>query len=416
MEVHLENSSVEGDSNALIMPPKKSNKRKGMNQEQEVAKKNKNLQLSKSQKRKLKKLEEEKERTLLLSKSIETLEKYKIPEEAFSLMQSSRNICRVETVKEKRRMAVQFSKAGLSPQGDQPFKRNHETASFDIEAELDRIQSKEMNEKGHSQQMVIGREVQNHASFSPVYHDPVSGNELGLNGSSVPAFSAGEVPNEDNCTLTLEVPKTFSQASSDHDARKTSSLMGNLNESSTVDLGKASNFPDFSLPRPPTTPTVVHVSRPGEVEKKRKDLPIIMMEQEIMEAINEQSTVIICGETGCGKTTQVPQFLYEAGFGSKHSVVRNGVIGVTQPRRVAVLATARRVAFELGLHLGKEVGFQVRHDKRIGDDCSIKFMTDGILLREVQTDILLKRYSVIILDEAHERSVNTDILIGMLSQ
>ncbi|KAJ6710538.1 hypothetical protein OIU74_011412 [Salix koriyanagi] len=120
-----------------------------------------------------------------------------------------------------------------------------------------------------------------------------------------------------------------------------------------------------------------------------------MMEQEIMEAINEQSTVIICGETGCGKTTQVPQFLYEAGFGSKHSVVRNGVIGVTQPRRVAVLATARRVAFELGLHLGKEVGFQVRHDKRIGDDCSIKFMTDGILLREVQTDILLKRSRVI---------------------
>lgn len=416
MEVHLEISCVEGDSNALIMPPKKSNKRKGMNQEQEVAKKNKNLQLSKSQKRKLKKLEEEKERTLLLSKSIETLEKYKIPEEAFSLMQSSRNICRVETVKEKRRMAVQFSKAGLSPQGDQPLKRNHETASFDNEAELDRIQSKEMNEKGHSQQMVIGREVQNHASFSLVYHDPVSGNELGLNGSSVPAFSAGEVPNEDNCTPTLEVPKTFSQASSDHDARKTSSLMGNLNESSTVDLGKASNFPDFSLPRPPTTPTVVHVSRPGEVEKKRKDLPIIMMEQEIMEAINEQSTVIICGETGCGKTTQVPQFLYEAGFGSKHSVVRNGVIGVTQPRRVAVLATARRVAFELGLHLGKEVGFQVRHDKRIGDDCSIKFMTDGILLREVQTDILLKRYSVIILDEAHERSVNTDILIGMLSR
>ncbi|KAH8517291.1 hypothetical protein H0E87_005294 [Populus deltoides] len=399
------------------MPAKKSNKRKGMNQAQEVAKKNKNPQLSKCQKRKLKKLEEENERTLLLSKSIETLEKYKIPEDAFSLLQSSRNISRVETVKEKRRMAVQFSKAGLSPQGDQPFKRNHETASFEIEAGLDEIQSKkDMNEKGHLQPMVIGREVQNHASFSLVYHDPVSGNELGLNGRSVSAFSAEEVPNEDNCTPTLEVPKKSSQASSDHDARKTSSLMGKLNENSTVDLGKASNFPDFPLPRPPTTPTVVHVSRPDEVEKKRKDLPIIMMEQEIMEAINEHSTVIICGETGCGKTTQVPQFLYEAGYGSNHSVVRNGVIGVTQPRRIAVLATARRVAFELGLHLGKEVGFQVRHDKRIGDNCSIKFMTDGILLREVQTDILLKRYSVIILDEAHERSVNTDILIGMLSR
>lgn len=312
MEVHLENSCVEGDSNALIMPAKKSNKRKGMNQAQEVAKKNKNPQLSKSQKRKLKKLEEENERTLLLSKSIETLEKYKIPEDAFSLLQSSRNISRVETVKEKRRMAVQFSKAGLSPQGDQPFKRNHETASFEIDAGLDEIQSKkDMNEKGHLQPMVIGREVQNHASFSLVYHDPVSGNELGLNGRSVSAFSAEEVPNEDNCTPTLEVPKKSSQASSDHDARKTSSLMGKLNESSTVDLGKASNFPDFPLPRPPTTPTVVHVSRPDEVEKKRKDLPIIMMEQEIMEAINEHSTVIICGETGCGKTTQVPQVMVQ---------------------------------------------------------------------------------------------------------
>lgn len=78
------------------------------------------------------------------------------------------------------------------------------------------------------------------------------------------------------------------------------------------------------------------------------------------------------------------QFLYEAGYGSNHSNGRGGIIGVTQPRRVAVLATAKRVAFELGLRLGKEVGFQVRHDRRIGDNCSIKFMTDGILLRELQ--------------------------------
>ncbi|KAK8501814.1 hypothetical protein V6N12_072949 [Hibiscus sabdariffa] len=167
---------------------------------------------------------------------------------------------------------------------------------------------------------------------------------------------------------------------------------------------------------PLSAPTVVHVKRPDEVESKRKDLPIVMMEQEIMEAINENPTVIICGETGCGKTTQVPQFLYEAGFASKLSTIRSGVIGVTQPRCVAVLATAKRVAFELGLHLGKEVGFQVRHDKKIGDRCSTKFMTDGILLREVQNDALLKRYSVVVLDEAHERSLNTDILIGMLSR
>ncbi|KAJ7951720.1 ATP-dependent RNA helicase [Quillaja saponaria] len=125
-----------------------------------------------------------------------------------------------------------------------------------------------------------------------------------------------------------------------------------------------------------------------------------------MEAINEHSIVILCGETGCGKITQVPQFLYEAGFGSSKSRVHSGIIGVTQPRRVAVLSTVKRVAYELGLHLGKEVGFQVRYGKWFGDNCSIQFMTDGILLKEVQNDILLSRSSVIILDEAHERSLN----------
>lgn len=89
------------------------------------------------------------------------------------------------------------------------------------------------------------------------------------------------------------------------------------------------------------------------------------------------------------------QFLYEAGFGPNHVHTRRGIIGITQPRRVAVLATAKRVAFELGLRLGKEVGFQVRHDRKIGDNCSIKFMTDGILLREVQVFFTLFFFVVI---------------------
>ncbi|RLN04037.1 hypothetical protein C2845_PM13G07460 [Panicum miliaceum] len=159
-------------------------------------------------------------------------------------------------------------------------------------------------------------------------------------------------------------------------------------------------------------PIVVPVSRPYEVEKARRDLPIIMMEQEIMEAIYENSVVILCGETGRGKTTQ----LRCHSFGTSNRVDRKGIIGITQPRRVAVLATARRVSYELGLKLGKEIGFQVRHDKLVESNCSIKFMTDGILLREIQSDFMLKSYSVIILDEAHERSLNRDILIGMLSR
>ncbi|KAH9313575.1 hypothetical protein KI387_022202, partial [Taxus chinensis] len=186
-------------------------------------------------------------------------------------------------------------------------------------------------------------------------------------------------------------------------------------ENVKLDAQDSSRTKDFGW-NPISNSFVVHVTRPEEVEEKRKNLPIVMMEQEIMEAVNEHPVVIICGETGCGKTTQVPQFLFEAGFGSSKCKARTGIIGVTQPRRVAVLATSKRVAYELSLQLGKEVGFQVRHDRRIGENSSIKFMTDGILLREVQSDFLLRRYSIIVLDEAHERSLNTDILIGMLSR
>ena len=106
----------------------------------------------------------------------------------------------------------------------------------------------------------------------------------------------------------------------------------------------------------------------------------------------ENPAIVLCGETGCGKTTQVPQFLYEAGYGHKEFPARAGMVGITQPRRVAVTSTAQRVAFELGLSLGGEVGYQVRYDRRCGDSTKLKFMTDGILLREIGQDLLLRQY------------------------
>ncbi|EIW64851.1 P-loop containing nucleoside triphosphate hydrolase protein [Trametes versicolor FP-101664 SS1] len=159
---------------------------------------------------------------------------------------------------------------------------------------------------------------------------------------------------------------------------------------------------------------VVSVSRPSEVEEARLLLPIVAEEQPIMEAILLNSVVIICGETGSGKTTQVPQFLFEAGFGSAGSD-NPGMIGVTQPRRVAAMSMASRVAHELSL-ASTRVSYQIRYDATVSPSTSIKFMTDGVLLRELATDFLLKKYSVIIIDEAHERSMNTDILIGVLSR
>ncbi|KAJ6559196.1 P-loop containing nucleoside triphosphate hydrolase protein [Mycena vulgaris] len=164
----------------------------------------------------------------------------------------------------------------------------------------------------------------------------------------------------------------------------------------------------------PSSLKSVNVSRPSDVLESRILLPIISEEQPIMEAVILNPVVIICGETGSGKTTQVPQFLYEAGFGSPGSD-NPGMIGITQPRRVAAMSMAARVAHELALSSSR-VSYQIRYDATVSPSTSIKFMTDGVLLRELATDFLLTKYSVIIIDEAHERSMNTDILIGVLSR
>ncbi|ODQ61508.1 hypothetical protein WICANDRAFT_28445 [Wickerhamomyces anomalus NRRL Y-366-8] len=159
----------------------------------------------------------------------------------------------------------------------------------------------------------------------------------------------------------------------------------------------------------------VNVNRSDEIQQSRMQLPVFGEEHRIMEAIHHNDVVIVCGETGSGKTTQVPQFLYEAGYGSPESPDTPGMIAITQPRRVAAISMAERVSNELGDH-GDKVGYQIRFDSTAKQDTRMKFMTDGVLLREMMTDFILNRYSAITIDEAHERSINTDILIGMLSR
>ncbi|RXM97739.1 putative ATP-dependent RNA helicase DHX40 [Acipenser ruthenus] len=139
-------------------------------------------------------------------------------------------------------------------------------------------------------------------------------------------------------------------------------------------------------------------------------LPIHKHRDRLIRAVKENPFLIVTGETGSGKTTQLPQYLYQAGFG------KGTVIGVTQPRRVAAISVAQRVSEEMGCPLGREVGYQVRFDDCTSKDTAIKYMTDGCLLREILTDASLSRYSVVILDEAHERSLNTDILFGLLKK
>ncbi|CZT05495.1 hypothetical protein WAI453_004980 [Rhynchosporium graminicola] len=158
----------------------------------------------------------------------------------------------------------------------------------------------------------------------------------------------------------------------------------------------------------------VNVTRTPEIQDVRLKLPVVAEEQKIMESIHNNNLVVVYGATGSGKTTQVPQFLYEAGYGTEDSP-NPGMIGVTQPRRVAAVSMAKRVGDELGDHRSR-VAYQIRFEGTVSPETAIKFMTDGVLLREVAQDIALRKYSAIIIDEAHERSVNTDILVGMLSR
>ena len=140
------------------------------------------------------------------------------------------------------------------------------------------------------------------------------------------------------------------------------------------------------------------------------DLPVSQRRDDIAAAIAEHQVVIVSGETGSGKTTQLPKICLELGRG------RNGMIGHTQPRRLAATSVARRVAQELDTPLGEWVGYQIRFTDKTSADTAIKIMTDGILLAESQRDPMLRRYDTIIIDEAHERSLNIDFLLGFLKQ
>ncbi|KAL7838138.1 hypothetical protein AOLI_G00265420 [Acnodon oligacanthus] len=144
------------------------------------------------------------------------------------------------------------------------------------------------------------------------------------------------------------------------------------------------------------------------IDAQRKQLPIYQAKSQLISQLRQLQNAVLIGETGSGKTTQIPQYLYEAGIG------RQGLIAVTQPRRVAAISLAGRVAQEKNSTLGKLVGYAVRFEDVTSSETKIKFMTDGMLLREAIGDPLLLRYTVVILDEAHERTIHTDVLFGVV--
>ncbi|CAG9331782.1 unnamed protein product [Blepharisma stoltei] len=151
-------------------------------------------------------------------------------------------------------------------------------------------------------------------------------------------------------------------------------------------------------------------ARSKTVKQQREYLPIFSVRDELLNVIRENRIVIIVGETGSGKTTQLTQYLYEEGY------TKYGVIGCTQPRRVAAVSVAKRVSEEMSCKLGEIVGYAIRFEDCTSENTVLKYMTDGVLLRESLNEADLDQYSAIIMDEAHERSLHTDVLFGILKK
>ncbi len=146
------------------------------------------------------------------------------------------------------------------------------------------------------------------------------------------------------------------------------------------------------------------------IKEQRESLPVYKFRKQLLDAVHENQLMIVVGDTGSGKTTQLTQYLAEGGFAN------GGMIGCTQPRRVAAISVAKRVAEEVGCKLGQEVGYTIRFEDCTSPETKIKYMTDGMLQREILVDPMLKDYSVIMLDEAHERTISTDVLFGLLKK
>lgn len=186
-------------------------------------------------------------------------------------------------------------------------------------------------------------------------------------------------------------------------------------------LQKSSNFSD-NMPIPGASGvTASDTSNPltgrpwsakyMQILQKRITLPVYGFRDQFVQTLRANQTIVLVGETGSGKTTQIPQFCVQAGF-----CLGGKMVACTQPRRVAAMSVAQRVADEMDVKIGEHVGYSIRFEDMTSPQTQLKYLTDGMLLREAMTDPVLSQYSVIVLDEAHERTMSTDVLLGLIKE
>ncbi|PRW45383.1 ATP-dependent RNA helicase dhx8 isoform A [Chlorella sorokiniana] len=178
-------------------------------------------------------------------------------------------------------------------------------------------------------------------------------------------------------------------------------------------MGATKNKRPAGLAKEPAAPAAPQekegrAAKRQRLDAERRRLPAWSAREKLVELVKDNQVLVVIGETGSGKTTQIPRYLHDAGL------AQGGAIACTQPRRVAAVTVAQRVAEEMGTELGGKVGYSIRFDDKTSPQTRIKYLTDGMLLREALVDPKLKRYKVVVLDEAHERTVATDVLFGLL--
>lgn len=456
-ELLTESGHYSAENPLIVLPTKKKKKAKRVVQlSPEEIREAKAIQ--KKTAKKLQQLEARAAQKKRRAELYKTLEQHQVSKSALSLLSSSGNVSRKETSTKKQTLQKLLNKerAGISLNNDEKALLYPEVVVDDdafenkgspTKLDTERIDEK-LNQIGKKEKKVKSQE-RKYRAFDDNAEDSI---ENLVDGRQPTEKVTPKEEEEEEDMKTEESTATGFDFAAQMMA-SLSKLKADTAIKSTEEVNDESNTDEIKDVAPhkkytPTAPTIlktaasmgIHssklsssrkampITRPSLVEKLRYDLPVSAMEFEIMDSIRNNDVTIICGETGSGKSTQVPQFLYEAGMCLNESdTEKRFLIGITQPRRVAAVSTAKRVCYEMGKGDGQTirahgkggnlVSYKTRYETAgTGTNTCIQFMTDGILLQEIQSDLLLRRYSVIVLDESHERNLNTDVLIGLLSK
>ncbi|KAG2499784.1 hypothetical protein HYH03_002081 [Edaphochlamys debaryana] len=434
-----EESGINPDDLIIASGAKKKGKKGGAAKDEEEEA----PELSKSQLRKLKQVQLKKERRDNISQVLATLNAHAASDAALALMRPLHQRGQRETKKQRLRRELQMQRAGLAAPGSEgELLRRRKVPGADgggSGSDADGSDGKgsgdeedEESEEEHPAGPRAAAAAPAPAATAPSGADSEEEEEEGSDAEEAAAGAAAATGGKQGPQPAPAPPpldpaaarrQALAAARGEAERIRAQELGGVLPAVQDDALGDAAEVAAARRQAAAAAAEAAHfphrlvsVARPPAMAAARLELPISGLEADIMEAVAANDVIVLAGETGCGKTTQVPQFLLEAGFGCRDFPERAGAVGITQPRRVAAVATAQRVAAELGCQVGEAVGYQVRYDKAAGGRTSLKFMTDGILLRELQADFSLSAYSAIIVDEAHERALNTDLLLGMLSR